>query len=148
MPQTADKNRMTKRTQLKRVLWILLAGLLLIAVIAPIGWWLERTGESRLVLAKAKATELAAANIALECYANNQSFSDQSTAFGLTPRAETAIRELSQCTGDYYLLQWDAKTFSVKKSAYAEDGYVVVYQESEEDGRRWKLYRMDSLLLE
>lgn len=147
MPQSADNNRMAKRAQRTRVLWILLAGLLLIAVLAPIGWWLEKSGDARLVLAKAKASGLAANNVALEFYGTNQTFADASSAFGLTPKAETAIRELSQCEGDFYLLQWDAKNYSIQKSAYAENGYVAVYSKSEETGGRWELYRMDSMML-
>ena len=101
-----------------------------------------------MVLMQAKAVQLAAGNVVLEYFSDNQSFADQTRSHGMTEKAWSQIRELAQCEGDYYLLQWDAKNFRVKRAAYAEGEYTVVYSLDKEGEQHWQLYRTKSMLAE
>lgn len=136
-----------KRQRFYSILRILLVALVLVAVIAPTGLWLQRKLEANLVLTQAKAVNLAANTVVLECYAKNKLFADQTAAFGTTASAQKAIRELAKCEGDYYLLQWDANNFKVRKFAYVEDGHLVVCT-IEGENQRWENYRLQAMVQE
>lgn len=143
------KNNKTKlHMVLTSIFRVLLVIIFVIAIVAPFNHWLERKTEGRIVLLKAKANELAVLSTALEYYGTNQQFLDQTEPFGITAKAQTAIQQLSDCDGDYYVLQWDSDNFCVKKSVYVENGYMVVYTLHDNGEKKWQMYHTEPMLAE
>lgn len=149
MPNNNQKaSHILKAQSIRSALKILVIGLLIVALIAPMGSWMREKSKATLVLMQAKAVQLAVGNVVLEYFSSNQSFADQTRAHGMTDEAWSKIRELAQCEGDYYLLQWDTKNFRVKRAAYAEGDYTAVYSRDQEGEQHWQLYRTKSMLTE
>lgn len=126
---------------LKKTFINILLLILTVAVIASIGMWYRRKTESGTVLMQAKAVELAVRSVSMQYYGTAQKFADQTSVCGLTPKARSDIKELSQADGEYYLLRWDKENFRVEMSAYVENGYMVIYQLDSTGAPGWKLYR-------
>ncbi len=143
-----ENNKTKLHIVLNSIFRVLLVIFIVIAIVAPLYQRMERKTEGRIVLLKAKANELAVTSTALEYYGTKQQFLDQTESFGITEKARSSIQLLSQCEGDYYVLQWDSNNFCVKKSVYVENGYMVVYTLHDDGQKQWQMYDTEPMLAE
>lgn len=142
-PQDVKNRHLLLRTL--DVLVVLLVILLIVLLAVPSITRALETSRARVVLAQAKGVQLAGVSTAAEWYALGREFSDPAAPVGIDPEAEQAIREISGCTGTFYILQMDEKKHMILKMIYIEDEYTVFYQRDEENSS-WKVFRSDSLI--
>lgn len=124
--QSKESEQPLKKNYWKRVLIIMLIIICSIILTFTCILFIHREN-ARRILKEAKLVELAVKTVGVEYYGINRCIYNPATSNGLTEGAIEEISSLSGCSGQVYLIEWDADNHKASHLAYIKDDFIVDY---------------------
>ena len=143
--QNKEIDQPLKKNYWKRVLVILTIIIALVILVSTCIMFIHREN-ARRVLKEAKLVQLAVRTVSIEYYGINKSIYNPSAQNGLAEGVYEEISDLSGCSGQVYLIDWDAESFRANHLAYIKDDFIVDYVcISGKDN--WNVYELNHVII-
>lgn len=145
-----DKKKKTKKQEAerfpsRRLLIAVLIFILVVGAAVPLTAHFYQKNSARNVLRQAKNANLAVKMVGIEYYGEGKRYFIPSNKNGLADGVAKRIRDVADCKGDVYVLDWDAENQEALELLYVEGSYYAVYIQ-EGDKQTWNVYRSRKLL--